>query len=355
MEPTANPIEIIQYIPQPAFLVKDGVVTQANAAATDRQIKIGTPVAELITLGAEDYEVFVSGKLYLELKSGRAWISICGDMHLFCIEDSFSSPELRAFALAAQHLRAPLSNAISGTELLLQNETLQQSTALKMQLGQINRSLYQMIRAVCNMSDVSQLGSSFGAKREIQNIAPVFDEIFEKAAALIEDAGRTLKFRGLKHGVDSAIDVQLLERAVLNLISNAIKFSPQGSTIQSVLKQNGNRLTLTVENRIQDGLGGMYGNTFSRFLREPGIESSQIGIGLGMSIVSHSVAAHRGTVLLDTSRKNCVKITVSIPIDTSYEPGLKSPMILLDGYTGGIDNYLVELSDVLPNHYYELI
>lgn len=355
MEPKANPVQMIHYIHQPAFLVKDGIITQTNDAASSRQINTGIPVIELITSGAEDYEAFSSGKLYLGLKYGWAWVSVCDNAHLFCIDDSYSSPELRAFALAAQHLRMPLSNAISGTELLMQNETLQQNPEIKQHLGQINRSLYQIIRAVCNMSDVSQPGLNCNAKPEIQNVTSVFNEIFEKAAALTENAQRTLQFRSLKHCVDSAIDVQLLERAVLNLISNAVKFSPVGSTIQAALKLKGNRLTLTVKNSIQDGQTGIYGNAFNRFLREPGIESSQIGIGLGMTVISRAVSAHSGTVLLDTARKNGVQITVSIPIRTKCEPVLKSPIILLDGYTGGIDSYLVELSDVLPNHYYELI
>ncbi len=354
MEPTANPEQLIQYISQAAFLVKDGIVIEANQAATTQQIKIGAPVKEFITLGAEEYEAYSSGKLYLELRTGRAWVSDCNGVHLFCMDDSYSLPELRAFALAAQHLRTPLSNAVSGTELLIQNESLQ-NDELKKQLGQINRSLYQLIRAVCNMSDISQLGTTGNLKLELQNASSVFNEIFEKAANLTENAGHTLKFRSLKQSVDCVMDVQLLERAVLNLISNAIKFSTVGSTIQAAINQKGNRLSLTIKNSIQDGIKGIYGNAFRRFLREPGIECGQLGIGLGMSIVSRAVAAHSGTVLLNTSGKNNVKIIVSIPIQTTGEPILQSDIILLGGYTGGIDNYLIELSDVLPDHFYETI
>lgn len=354
MEPTANPEQMIQYISQPAFLVKDGIVIEANRSAETHQIKIGAHVNELITLGSDEYRSFFSGKLYLELKTGRAWVSNCNGIHLFCMEDSYSLPELRAFALAAQHLRTPLSNAVSGTELLIQNELLQ-NDEIKKQLGQINRSLYQLIRTVCNMSDVAQLGTAGNIKFELENAASVFSEIFEKAANLAENADRTLKFHGLKQSVSCVMDVQLLERAVLNLISNAIKFSPTGSTIQATLNQKENRLSLTIENSLQDGITGIYGNAFRRFLREPGIEGGHLGIGIGMSIVSRAVAAHGGTVLLNTSEKNSVKIIVSIPIRTTNEPILQSNIVLLGGYTGGIDHYLIELSDVLPDCFYETI
>lgn len=354
MEPTANPEQLIQYISQPAFLVKNEIVIEANDAAKNNQIKIGTSVKEYITLGTAEYEAYSSGKLYLELKCGRAWVSNCNGIHLFCLDDSYSLPELRAFALAAQHLRTPLSNAVSGTELLIKDDSLQ-NDSLKKQLGQINRSLYQLIRTVCNMSDISYLGTTGSIKTELQNATSVFSEIFEKAANLTENAERTLKFRSIKQTVLCAIDAQLLERAVLNLISNAIKFSPVNSTIQAALQHIENRLILTIENNIQDGITGLYGNAFNRFLRDPGIECGQIGIGIGMSIISRAVAAHGGTVLLNTSRKNSVKVMLSIPIRTNIEPVVQSEIVVVGGYTGGIDNYLIELSDVLPAHFYKTI
>lgn len=352
MNQTANPAKMLQFITQPAFLVKSGVITEVNDAAAACQITVGTPISEMILLDREDYEVFSSGKLYLALNVGRAWVSVCDGFHLFCLEDTISSPELRAFALAAQHLREPLSNAVSGTEMIIQRTDLE-GTDIKKQLSQINRSLYQLIRAVCNMSDVSQLGIVSKANSKLCNARYVFGEIFEKTATFTENLGHSLQFRNLKQDIECVLDTQLMERAILNMVSNALKFSPEDSSILVVLKHNENRISLTIENSIQDGYSGLYGNAFNRFLREPGIESGQMGIGLGMSIISRAVSAHGGTILLNFNRRGVVKTTISFPIRTTTEPSAKSPIILLDGYTGGIDSYLVELSDVLPNHYYE--
>ena len=352
MKKTANPVNMLQFITHPAFLVKGGVITEVNEAATACHILVGTPISEMIVIGKEDYESFSSGKLYLALNVGRAWVSVCDSFHLFFLENTFSSPELRAFALAAQHLRAPLANAVSGTEMLMQREDLENSD-LKKQLSQINRNLYQMIRTVCNMSDVSQIGTTNKANTELCNAGYVVGEIFEKAANLTETGGRSLQFRNLKQDLECVLDTQLIERAVLNILSNALKFSTAGSSINAVLKQNESRLLLTVENSIQDGYSGLYGNSFSRFLREPGIESGQIGIGLGMSIISRAASAHGGTILMNLTRKGIVKITMSLPIHTTIEPTARSPIILLDGYTGGIDSYLVEFSEILPNNFYE--
>lgn len=353
MKQTADPAQIIQLIPQPAFLVKGGIVTEANEAAEKRQIRPGASVLELIRIGLEEYQNLSSGKLYLELTSGRTWVTIYGDHHLFCLDDAYTLPELRAFALAAQHLRQPLSNAITGTDLLMQNTALLEDSALKQQLGQINRSLHQLVRAVCNMSDVSQLGLTGSSRPEIRNISAAIDEIFEKATALTKESGYVLNFRGIQTNIDCAVDVPLLERAILNLISNAMKFSPSGSTIQARLKRNGNRLSLTVENPISGENRCTFSNEFMRFLREPGIEGGQSGIGLGLSVISNIASAHRGTILADTAQKNHARIVISLPITTNPDSVVRSPILIPGGYTGGIDSYLIELSDVLPSKFYE--
>lgn len=353
MQPTISAENTIEYIAQPAFLVKDNVVAAVNEAAARMQIKIGTSIHELITAGADEFSVFRSGKLYLALTAGNAWVSICDDAYLFCLEEIYSSAELKALALAAQHLREPLSNAMSGIDILKQNDALENNNALKQQVSSINRSIHNLLRSVCNMSDASPADIRYKANLQIQNAASVFAEIFEKLGNYTEEAGRSLKFIGLKKSVECAIDAQLMERAILNMVSNAIKFSPEGSTITATIKQTGNRLSVTIENPTSDNLRSMYSGTFQQYRRIPSIEDGLSGIGLGMSIISGIANAHNGTVLLDSGKKNVAKITVSFPIRTNIAPSVHSSIQLLGGYTGGIDAYLVELSDVLTNRYYE--
>ena len=352
MESTLSPENTIEYISQPAFLVKNGLIETVNEAAANMQIKVGTSIHELLKAGAEDYAEFRSGRLYLQLSVGRAWVTICNDAQLFCIEDDYSTPELKALALAAQQLRAPLSNAMSGIELLKQNEALPENNSLKQQISSINRSIHSILRAVCNMSDANPADIGCKANLQVQNASSVFLEIFEKVSGYIEESGRSLNFSGLKMPLECVMDPQLMERAILNIVSNAIKFSPVNSTITASVKQTKTRLSVTIENAVTEEHASMYHRFFQQYRRMPGIEDGLNGIGLGMSIVSGIMAAHAGTVLLDSSKKKTARITLSFPIHTNTTI-LRSPIQLLGGYTGGIDSYLVELADVLPNRYYE--
>lgn len=353
MESTLSPEKTIEYISQPAFLAKDGIVTAVNNAASQMQIKVGTSINELIKVGTEDYAGFRSGKLYLELSVGRAWVSICDDVHLFNVEGPYPTPELKALALAAQHLRMPLSNAMSSIELLKQNEALENSDSLRQQVSSVNRSIYSLLRSVCNMSDASPAGISCQANLQVQNATAIFDEIFEKLTTFTEKSGQILEFTGLKQPVECLLDPQLMERAILNMVSNAVKFSPAGTTIRIIVKHTGHRLSIAVENTISEEQRRIYSNAFLQFRRIPTIEDGLYGIGLGMSVISGVMAAHSGTVLLDTAKKNTDRITLSFPVRTTANSVVRSPIQLLGGYTGGIDSYLVELSDILPNHFYE--
>ena len=237
-------------------------------------------------------------------------------------------------------------------DLLQNTAALQQDLQAKTQMSQLSRGLYQLLRAIGNMADAS--GSYIREDRQEQrNAAGVFDELMEKATAALEGVNRELCFKGLKKTVMCPLDAELLERAVLNLISNAVKFSPEGSAIAASLRHERNRLIFTIENATTGDSSSQTLNAFQRFLREPGIDMHQYGIGLGMSIVLSAAANHGGTVLFNLSQKRNAKIVMTIAIDRSAPAILESPLRLVGGYTGGLDNLLVELADVLPDSAYE--
>lgn len=340
----------------PAFTVRDGNIHQANQAALQRQLSLGTAVSQIICIGAEDYEHFCSGRLCLtlciqEIKY-NATVTAVDDAHLFCIETAYAEPELRAFALAAQHLREPLANAMANTELMLPSNTVHEDPETYKQLTQISRSLYQLLRAVSNMSDAAQYKHLQPSKMQLRDAAAVFDELLEKASNMVSQTGHALRYKVPQQSIYCLLDTEKLERAVLNLLSNAIKFAPGGSQIYAALQNSGNRLSFTVtSNRGNDPQ--LHSDIFHRFLREPGLEDGRSGIGLGMSIVHSVAAAHGGTVLWETPNDTDIRFTMTIKIKKAEnETSLRSPVRLLSDYAGGRDHFLVELSDILPNDLY---
>lgn len=331
----------------PAFLVQDGQITHVNIPALQRNITTGSSVAELITFSSQEYQEFTHGKLCLTLEidgiSYQANVSIAENAHLFSLETEYDDPQLRVLALAAQQMRGPLADAFAGTEML--SETVSENDETKAQLAQVNRSLYRLLRMVSNMSDTALYNAEQMRRLETVDLVNAFDELLEKASALAEKANKKLTYTLPDKRIYSLADMQKLERAILNMLSNALRFSPADSEITAKLVEKQKRLYFTLENQLSDTFSK---EPFFRYLRQPGIELSQSGIGLGLSIIRSVAAAHKGTVLMELTDNNTVRFTMSIAVQNSKTISLHSPILLPTDYAGGKDKALLELSDVLP-------
>ena len=344
---------ILEQLLFPAFLVKEGAVIQANQDALQRQVRLGDSVHDLISIGTEEYASFSGGRLCLTLQiSGitySASVTTADDCHLFTLDAVYEDPAMRAYALAAQQLREPLSNAMLSTDLLLPNDTIQKDPEALRLVAQVNRSIHQLLRAISNMSD-APICRTQGYRMETCDIVSVFDEILEKSTQLLSQANRTLQSDIPDKILLCLADREKLERAVLNLLSNAAKFSPSGSAIRAQLRFSTNRILFTVENE-SDFIGTQ--NLFSRHLRQPGLDNEPSGIGLGMSIVQAVAAAHGGTVLVEHPENAGTRITMTLGIKKATGTTLRSPVYLPTDYAGGRDHALLELADILPDELFE--
>lgn len=347
--------EMLEQIMLPAFLVKDGTVICTNTPAAQHNITTDTTISDLISIGAEEFYGFTGGKLSLALSIGGvdhpATVSVADDCYLFVLESDYDSPEMLAYALVAQNLREPLANVMASAQQL-SNQAVSQDEYTRDKLADIQQNLHRILRMISNMSDSGKLVKPTFYQLKACDAVWVFDEMLEKAAALLAESGRKLEYSLPGVAVNTSLDSELLGRAVHNLISNAAKYSPAGTDIRAKLKHNGNRLVFTVENDLTpDGMQNC-GNLFHKHLRQPGLESGKNGLGLGMSIVRNVAMAHGGTVLAELLDQSRMRITLTIAVRETDDALLRSPIQLPVDYSGGFDHTILELSDVLSAHLY---
>jgi signal transduction histidine kinase len=109
-------------------------------------------------------------------------------------------------------------------------------------------------------------------------------------------------------------DAAQLEQVVLNLVGNAIKFTPAGGRVTVSLETTGDELLLRVEDT---GIGiprAEVDDLFQRFFRASNAKAQQIpGTGLGLAIVGSIVAAHDGRVEVDSRERRGTVLTVVLP------------------------------------------
>lgn len=352
MEPSNETLALLDQLPMPVFLVKDKVITHINQAAQPYSLTQGMSVSELIYLGKSEYDSFEEGRLLLTLQIENqlynSSVVKIESFDLFCLESVFQNPELKILALAAQNLRDPLSCAMVNIEKILPSASIEASDELKDQIAQLNRNLYQLHRIVGNMSDAAIYNFRQGAKKELCEAVAFVAEIVKKVATLTEATGIRIELDLLNKPVFCQMDTEMVERSVLNLLSNAIKFSPKDSTIRVSMTSSNEKLYIKVQN---GGIGNdrrLQNDFFSRFLREPGLDDSRTGIGLGMTFVRGTAAAHGGVVLIEQPAGEGLRFTMSFSLAHGNNISLHSPVALPVDYTGGYDHALIELSDLLP-------
>ena len=339
---------LLELITRPAFYVADGVITSTNEPARQRQILPGTQITDLISTGLEEYHTLADGCLFLTLRicdvNYGASVTTRDGAQLFLLESEAGNKELQAVSLAANQLREPMSNImILADQYFSSAENIPQE-----QLASLKGSLYQMLRTIYNMSDASTYATKKLNRPTTENLPGIINEIMEKAAHAIAESGRKIAFQPLSDGIYALCEKELLERAILNLVSNAAKFSPEGSEIQARLTRRDQKLLFTIENPYFGSSTELRGDIFSRFLREPGIEDTRNGIGLGMVIVRSAAMAHGGTILWEVPQDQTVRITLSIALRKNRSSDVRSPHLSFD-YTGGRDHVLIELADALPD------
>ncbi len=337
-------ISMLELMLRPAFCVEAGCICHVNQAASGYLLTPGTPIADLIASGKEEYDQFTGGTLYITLQLNTETLGACvtrmGEYDLFLPDQQTDMSELRAMALAAKELREPLAGILSITGRMPQD----------VPSAQLNRRLFQMMRTISNMSDAFRYAQAGLGRLEYVEISAFFSEIFEKCTDLLSQAGIPLRYRDLSGECFTLADPERLERAVYNMLSNAVKFSAVNPVIEATLTRKADRLSLSIVN---PGSGILdRANIFGRYRREPGLEDPRFGLGLGMVMIQSAASAHGGAVLIDEPEAQKTRTTMTLQLRQSKDSVVRAPILRID-YAGEWDHGLLELSDCLPAELYK--
>ena len=347
MEQTYNLSGMLDLMISPAFAVTDGIIQYCNQAAQGYMICPGAPLDPLLETGREEYAALTQGRLYLSVRVEDqlfgASVTKMDGADIFLLDPEDSLPQLQAMALATRELREPLSNMLIATDKLESG-----ASGVDAEMRLLKKSLYHMLRLTGNMSDAARYSQQQFPRQELRDITPLIGDVFEKAALLAEASGIRLQFVNYPQPLITLVDWEKLERAIYNALSNAIKFSQKGSVIDAKATLHGNKLHLSVQDQGSGIPDAILGNVYHRHLRQPSIEDSRFGIGLGMFMIRNAATTHGGTVLLEKGDPVGTKLTMTICIRKDLSGNLGSPRLQVD-YAGEMDHGLIELADVLPS------
>jgi signal transduction histidine kinase len=160
-------------------------------------------------------------------------------------------------------------------------------------------------------------------------LEPLVREVYETAVILGEHAGLSLALPTLENGVVMG-DRTRLRQLLLNLITNAIKYTPRGGKVEmSVTRRTPDEIAIVVRDT---GIGisaAELPHVFERFWRADRARSrasERGGFGLGLSIAQWIVHAHGGTITVQSRLGRGSIFTIVLPATTPpAPPGTAAP------------------------------
>ena len=202
-----------------------------------------------------------------------------------------SATERRFASDAAHELRTPLAVLRTGLEVALARErTPEQNRAA---LGAAHREALSLCRIADELLMLSRLNGEVMVDRHRLNLRALLTEI----AATV---GPLAQAREIKLSVDAPQDAFVngneghLRRLIVNLLDNALKFTPAGGSIDVGLKSDANRAILRVADTGEGIHPAELPHIFDRFFRGAG--SPGEGSGLGLSLCREIARAHGGEI-----------------------------------------------------------
>jgi signal transduction histidine kinase len=216
-------------------------------------------------------------------------------------------------ATVSHELRTPLTSITAYAELL------QDETGLTARQGGFIDAIARNARRLSSLTDDLLLLSGFTAREQLMAHRKVdLREVVEQAQEVIKTlgAGRdvTVEFNLPDRGLLVIGDSGHLERVVLNLVSNAIKFGDQAGTVTCALSGTPTEVVLEV---IDGGVGiplDEQKDLFTKFFRGSAAREHAIeGTGLGLHIVASIVKNHDGDISVESGSERGTVFTVRIP------------------------------------------
>ncbi|HIY71203.1 MAG TPA: Cu(+)/Ag(+) sensor histidine kinase [Candidatus Luteimonas excrementigallinarum] len=198
----------------------------------------------------------------------------------------------------AHELRTPVTNLTTQTEVAVgqvrpADEYREILYSNLEELGRLNRMINDMLFLAQTENSPENI------RVEELDVAETIQGLFEYFDAWVEDRGVSLQLLGTASHVHA--DKEMLRRALSNLLSNAIRYTPSGKEVSVRVSQGADATTICVENPGPRIDPKDLANLFSRFYRaDPSRQRKGDGAGLGLAIVKTIVDAHGGEVYAES-------------------------------------------------------
>ncbi|MHC0036865.1 ATP-binding protein [Pseudoneobacillus sp. C159] len=230
----------------------------------------------------------------------------------------------------SHELRTPLASILGFTELIL-NRKLQQDKQQKY-LSTIYNEAKRLTALINDFLDVQRMesGKQTYEKKFIQ-LQPIIEKVIDNQK--INTNQHVFQIIDETNGELILGDRDKMEQVFMNLISNAVKYSPSGGEINIRLFTNEEKICVSIEDQ---GLGIPEESMkllFTKFFRIDNTDRRRIGgTGLGLAIVQEIIKAHNGEITVQSTYEKGSTFTCSFPLVPAQKESNPSVVMKENGY-----------------------
>ena len=206
------------------------------------------------------------------------------------------------------------------------------------------QNCYRLSKLINNIVDLSKIEAGFfKLNLSNKNIVEVVEEIVMSVTDYTDTKGLSIIFDTDIEEKIIACDPEKIERIVLNLISNAIKFSDVGNEIFVIIKDKNEMVEISVKD---NGIGieqNQLDMIFDRFKQvDKSLSRNAEGAGIGLSLVKAIVEMHKGNIYVESERGKGSKFIIEIPTTIT----MKENKLVNAESQNKTESLQVELSDI---------
>ena len=256
-----------------------------------------------IAAGAEDYlpkpcdQTLLRARIVACLERKRLWDELAANYrHLKQLE------ELRdnLMHMIVHDMRAPLTAVLTSLEMIDFVPDIDDATRAELMV-MARRGGQTLLGMINDLLDISRMESGVIAlEMKLLQPAPLFERALSDVAPLIADKGFAL-VRNFDGEAGFPGDEDKLRRVLINLLGNAIKFTPRGGTLTVGVTGHGSSVRFRVSDTGEGIPRESHGKIFEKFAQsESRLAGRRMSSGLGLTFCKLAVEAHGGRIGVDS-------------------------------------------------------
>lgn len=256
------------------------------------------------------------------------------------------------FANLSHEFKTPLNIILSAVQVILSCinnnlESLSLDKLLKYLKG-IEQNSYRLLKLANNMIDITKIdGGFYEVEMDNHNIVEVIENIVQSVAEYMKNNKRNITFDTMEEEVITACDPDKIERIILNLLSNSMKFTSVNGKIcvDMDITRDCKNVIIKVRN---DGPAISPEDSkkiFNRFTQSENLLTRSVeGSGIGLALVKSLVELHNGKIYVNTHINNGTEFCIELPIRKIMNSTM-SP-VLNKSINSKVQKYTIEFSDI---------